>query len=86
MKFIANNRMKVMPTPEVMALFPAEAARVAELQAQGTLESLYVAADFSRAWLVLQGESPEVVQQAVESLPLYRFNEVELIPLAELGQ
>ncbi|MFN8456320.1 MAG: muconolactone Delta-isomerase family protein [Anaerolineae bacterium] len=85
MKFIANTRMKGAPTPEVMALFPAEAARVAELQAQGILESLYVAADFSRAWLVLKGESQEMVQQAVESLPLYKFNNVELIPLAEFA-
>lgn len=75
MKFLSSNRMKQAPTAEVMALFPAEQARVAELMAQGVLESLYVAADFSKAWLVLQSES----------LPLHKFSHVELTPLFEKG-
>jgi len=83
MKFIANNSLKQAPNEEIMALFPAEQARVAELMAQGVLEALYVAADFSKAWLVLQGESQEVVQKAVESLPLHKYLHVELTPLAE---
>lgn len=83
MKFLASNRMKQAPNEEVMALFPAEQARVAELMAQGVLESLYVAADFSKAWLVLQGESLDMVRQALESLPLHQFLHVEITPLAE---
>jgi muconolactone delta-isomerase len=83
MKFIAHNIMKQAPNTEIMTLFPAEQARVAELMAQGTLETLYVAADFSKAWLVLQSESLEMAQQAVESLPLHKFLHVEITSLAE---
>jgi muconolactone delta-isomerase len=85
MKFLASNRMKQAPNEEVMALFPAEQARVAELMAQGVLENLYVAADFSKAWLVLQSESPDMARQALESLPLHKFVEVELTALAEFA-
>jgi muconolactone delta-isomerase len=83
MKFLASNRMKQVPNEEVMALFPAEQARVAELLAQGVLQNLYVAADFSKAWLVLQGESLAVAQKAVESLPLHKYSDVEITPLFE---
>ena len=83
MKFLASNRMKQAPNEEVMALFPAEQARAAELMAQGVLENLYVAADFSKAWLVLKSDSLEMAQQAVESLPLHKFLNVEITPLAE---
>lgn len=85
MKFLASNRMKQVPTEEVMALFPAEQARIAELMAQGVLENLYVAADFSKAWLVLESESLEMAQQSVESLPLHKFLQVEITALAEQG-
>jgi muconolactone delta-isomerase len=85
MKFLASNRMKQASNEEVMALFPAEQARVAELMAQGVLENLYVAADFSKAWLVLQSESLETARQAVESLPLHKFSHVEITPLFEQG-
>ncbi|MBE7555457.1 MAG: hypothetical protein HS126_30775 [Anaerolineales bacterium] len=83
MKFLASNRMKQVPNEEVMALFPAEQARVAELMAQGVLENLYVAADFSKAWLVLQSESLEKARQVVESLPLHKFSHSEVTPLFE---
>ena len=83
MKFIANNSLKQQPSAEIMALFPAEQARVAELFAQGVLQNLFVAADFSRAWLVFEGKNQKEVQRALESLPLYRFSNSELIPLAQ---
>ncbi|MBI1881861.1 MAG: hypothetical protein HYR94_27115 [Chloroflexi bacterium] len=85
MKFLATNRMKQVPNEEVMALFPVEQARVGELMAQGILESLYIAADYSKAWLVLHSESLEMAQQAVESLPLHKFLDVEITPLAEMA-
>lgn len=85
MKFLASNQMKQAPDAEVMALFPAEQARVAELMAQGVLETLYIAADYSKAWLVFRAESEEVAWQAVKSLPLHKFLQVELTPLAEMA-
>lgn len=85
MKFIANNRMKQALNEEIMALFPAEQARVAELLAEGILHNLYVAADYSRAWLILEGNSEEAARQALQSLPLYPYSDSELIPLAQEG-
>jgi muconolactone delta-isomerase len=35
---------------------------------------------------VLQGESEDVLQQALQSLPLYPFFEIETKPLLELAQ
>ena len=86
MKFLASNRMKQAPAAEVMALFPAEQARVAQLMAQGILENLFVAADFSKAWLVLESESLDMAQQTLESLPLHKFLHIEITPLAEQAQ
>lgn len=83
MKFIASNRMKQAPNEEIFALFPAEQARVAELQTQGILMNLYLAADYSKAWLICEGESQEIVEKALESLPLHKFLHIELTPLAE---
>ena len=85
MKFIANNSLKQAPNEEIMALFPAEQVKVAELFAQGILQNLFVAADFSRAWLVLEGKNQSEVQQALESLPLHQFSYSDLIPLAQEG-
>lgn len=82
MKFIVSNSLKQMPNEEIFALFPAEQARVAELQAQGILVNLYVAADYSKAWLICEGESQAVVENALESLPLHKFSNSELTPLA----
>jgi muconolactone delta-isomerase len=82
MKYIASNSLKQAPNEEIFALFPAEQARVAELRAQGILVNLYIAADYSKAWLICEGDSQEAVEKALESLPLHRFLNVEVTPLA----
>jgi muconolactone delta-isomerase len=65
----------------IAPLIPAEVARSRELKQQGLLEASYRAADQSYTWLVLRGESEEVLQSALESLPLYPFFEIERKPL-----
>jgi muconolactone delta-isomerase len=85
MKFMVNNRLNQAVTGEIAALFPAEQTRVAELQAEGILVSLFVAADFSGAWLICEGDTQNSVEDAVASLPLSRFAHSEITPLAELG-
>jgi muconolactone delta-isomerase len=70
----------------IAPLIPAEVARSRELKEQGVLEASYRATDQSYTWLVLQGESEDVLQQALQSLPLYPFFEIETKPLLELAQ
>jgi muconolactone delta-isomerase len=70
----------------IAPLIPAEVARSLELKEQGLLEASYRAADQSYTWLVLRGESEVVLQDALESLPLYPFFELERKPLLEPAQ
>lgn len=84
MRFMINNHMTQPLNDEINALFDAERQRVAALFAEGVLENLYVAADFSQAWLVVRGESVTEAQDAAASLPLARFMQATISPLAEL--
>lgn len=49
MRFIVESALAVAPTPEIMALLPAESARGVELDEAGIRDALYVSADVSRA-------------------------------------
>ena len=83
MKFMVKNSLnQAYRSEDIMHLIPAEQARAAELQEQGIILAIYVAADLSRAWLVYEGESQADAQAALETLPLYKFTDVEITPLA----
>jgi len=69
---------------EVQELVPAEQARVKELKEEGILEDLFLAADRSRGWLVMRGESEGEAREAAASLPLSKLWEVEVTPLAQM--
>jgi len=68
----------------IAARMPAEQAHVRALMERGEITSLHVAADQSRVWLVMPGESQEDVRRALTSFPLYPYMELELTPLLEL--
>ncbi len=82
MKFMVT--MSFIPNPEIASLVPAERARVAELREAGILESLYLANDSTKAWLIMQGESREAVTEATNSLPLHKFANVEIVQLISM--
>ncbi len=69
------------PSPEIQELVPAERVRVKALMEQGKLETLYIAANQSKVWLVAKGESQSEVEEMVASLPLHKFMEAEIVPL-----
>lgn len=71
MRFIVESSFSQAPTPELLALIPAESARGEELDAQGLRKALYVAADQSRVWQVFQVDSREALDAALESFPLH---------------
>ena len=83
MKFMVTVTFNQKPNDELRALIPAEQSRIKELVTQGVMQNGYMAASRSKIWLIMQGESQDVVQAALESLPLYKFMNVEITPLAE---
>ncbi len=86
MRFMVESSLKQAPTPEVLALIPAETARGKELDAQGIRLKLYVAADQSRVWQLFQSDSQAAVQTALASLPLHPYVNTTITPLAEDGE
>jgi muconolactone delta-isomerase len=83
MRYMVESTLKHAHTPETIALIPAETARGQELDALGVRLSLFVAADYSRAWQVYVGESQGEVEQALATLPLHPFLNHLITPLAE---
>jgi muconolactone delta-isomerase len=70
---------------EIMALMPAEQARITELTEQGVHETAYLAADRSTLWSVWNCASQDQVQESLETLPLFPFSDFEITPLGEEG-
>jgi len=66
---------------DIQALVPEEQARVKALREEGVVEELYLAADRSRGWFVMQGESEEAIERATASLPLSGFWNVSNTPI-----
>ncbi len=83
MRFLVEMSLNVVPTPEIMALLPAEIARGMELDASGIRESLYVAADNSRAWQVLRADSREAADTIIATYPMAPHSTVTVTALAE---
>jgi muconolactone delta-isomerase len=67
----------------IAARLPAEQEHVSALLREGVIEAIYIAADRSRVWLVMPGDSPEQVRRTMTAFPLYPFMELEVTPLLE---
>ena len=83
MRFLTTETFKAPPTEEVLAVMPAEQAKVKELTEQGTVEALYVAADQSSAWMVWNVDSQAALEEAHSTLPLHPYLNSEIKVLAE---
>lgn len=83
MRFLVESSMNIAPTPEIMALIPAESARGLELDAEGVRECLYLAADMSRAWQVFRADTPEAVEAILQSFPLAPYTASTITALAD---
>ena len=82
MRFMITFTWKQPPNEEVMALLPAEQARGRELAEQGIAEPPEVAADQSTFWAVWNCSSQDEVQELLETLPLYKYSNIDISPLA----
>lgn len=83
MRFLVESAFTQAPTPELLALIPAEIEHGMKLDAAGVREGLFVAADNSRAWQVLRAGSLNEAQEISNSFPLAPFVAVTITPLAE---
>jgi muconolactone delta-isomerase len=83
MTFLVESQFKVMPTPDILALLPAESARGAELDAEGVRLHLFVAADQSKAWQIYRADSLDHLHQILASFPLHPYVATTITPLAE---
>lgn len=83
MRFMLTATWKQPPNEEIMALVPAEEARVRELEQQGIQESLYLAADQSAVWGIWNCASQDALQETLQTLPLYPFLNIDVAPLAD---
>ncbi len=67
---------------EITALIPQEQAHVAVLRERGTIEALYLSFENGgRGWIVMQGESKEEIQKALEAFPLHPYMLLEIATL-----
>ena len=73
MKWMVTITFKEKPSAQVLAMLPAERARVAEMVAEGLIENRYFAADGTQVWFVFQTDSREGVENALNTLPMHRF-------------
>jgi muconolactone delta-isomerase len=83
MRFLVESTFKQAPTPELLALIPAETRHGLMLDARGVRELLLVASDNTRAWQVFRAESPAALQAIVDGFPLARYLAATVTPLAD---
>ena len=85
MRFLSKTALNQPPTDEIMALIPTEQTRSKELAEQGIVESVYIAADQSAAWMVWICNSRAALDEFTKTLPLYEFLNIDITPLADEG-
>lgn len=85
MRFLVESTFQSQPTPEILALIPAEIAYGRQFDERRIRERLYVAADNSRAWQIFRGDSIAAVQAIVASFPLAPFLATTITALADDG-
>ncbi|MFN8475554.1 MAG: muconolactone Delta-isomerase family protein [Anaerolineae bacterium] len=83
MRFLVESMLNQVPTPEILALIPAESARGVELDGQGIREKLYIAADQPRSWQVFTVPSQAALDEVLASFPLHPYVHETVTPLAE---
>ena len=83
MKYMVSIKFIPGHQPEIAALTPQERAHVAELRTKGIIDTLYLSYENgSLVWIVMNGDSKESVQKALESFPMYPYMITEIATLA----
>ena len=62
-------------------LLPKEQEHVKALMGKGIVEAIYVSADRTVVWLLMNGESREQLEQELSTFPLYPYMKQQFVPL-----
>lgn len=81
MRFMVEITFIPQHQSEIAALVPQEQAHIKTLMERGIVQAIYISADRSYVWIVMQGESQEHVQQEVQSFPLHPYFKAEFTAL-----
>jgi muconolactone delta-isomerase len=83
MKYLVEMALKQAPTPEILALIPAETQHGESLDQQGVREALYLSAERTKAWQVFRARDVADVERIVAGFPLAPYCAVNITPLYE---
>lgn len=81
MRFMVETHFTQLPSADALALIPAEMEHGARLDQQGVREHLFLAADNSCGWQVLQAASVAEVERILAEFPLAPFVTSTITPL-----
>jgi muconolactone delta-isomerase len=81
MRFLVEIALPDMPTPEILALIPAEIEHGKRLDAEGIREALFVSAQQTKAWQVYQADSEAALERIIAGFPLTPFCGVTITQL-----
>lgn len=84
MEFMVTATFRLQDSAEIMARVPQEQAHISVLKERGVVEELYVSSDLSHVWIVMKAESQEQLQQYLQTLPLYNYMQLEVLPLSKM--
>ena len=83
MKYLVEVALKQAPTPEILALIPAETAHGERLDAEGVREALFLSAERTKAWQVFRAANRHEVEAIVLGFPLTPYCAVTITQLYE---
>jgi muconolactone delta-isomerase len=81
MRFLVEITLPQVPTPEILALIPAEIEHGKRFDAEGIREALFVSAQQTKAWQVYRADSEASLQRIIASFPLTPFCAVTITQL-----
>lgn len=81
MRFLVEIALPQVPTPEILALIPAEIAHGKRLDAEGVREALFVSAQQTKAWQIYHAESEASLERIIAGFPLTPFCAVTITQL-----
>lgn len=86
MRFLVEVALKRPPTPEILALIPAETAHGKTFDERGLREALYVADDNTKAWQIYRVQNRQELEGIIESFPLTPHMAVHITEIHEPQQ
>lgn len=80
-KFMTSFTVQQPINEEMLALYPAERARIGEMANEGTLRHIFVSSDLSAGWIVFEVDSAQAALDLMDTLPMRRYMQVSVVPL-----